>query len=102
MTQARAKSPKTERINLCITAEDRRSLEWIAEREDRDLGYLAAWFLRWGMEHYLASDATLVTLRDSMSNGKGKGKGRIEQQAQWRLGLREEAQFDSGLEKKKA
>lgn len=57
-------APKTERINLCLRREDRLKLEAIAQREDRDLGYLCAWFVEWGMEQYANLGLSLPDLRD--------------------------------------
>lgn len=82
---------KSERINLCLTPEERKILEEIARREDRDLGYLAAWFVRWGLEHYQKLDASLVTLKSTQLVRLEA----VNKQAQRRLFLREEAAHDA-------
>lgn len=43
---------KKERLNICLTRALRKDLEIIAKRENRDLGYTAAWFVEWGMRQY--------------------------------------------------
>jgi hypothetical protein len=86
MKRPRTLTPKTERINMCVTVHDRADLEMIAAREDRDLGYLATWFVQWGIEQYKTLSATLVELgstrvvRDKV----------IRKRAEERLILREE------------
>jgi hypothetical protein len=88
MKQAKANPRKTQRLNLCITREDREALEEIAEREDRELGYLAGWFLQWGIRQYRSAGASLVTLK----NTKIARDKQMKKQAEQRLVLREEAQ----------
>ena len=75
---------------MCITQADRTALEQIARREDRDLGYLAGWFLQWGIEQYLAVGASLVTLKST----KVVRDKQIRKDASERLVLRKEAQFE--------
>jgi hypothetical protein len=87
MRRPRSADPKTERVNMCLTVTLRNELERIAEREDRDLGYLATWFVEWGIQQYQTLDASLVELqttrvvRDKV----------IHKRAEKRLVLREEA-----------
>lgn len=87
MKRRRAKAPKTERINLCLTRADREALEGIARREDRDLGYLASWFVEWGIEHYQKLGISLVEL----SSVKVVREKLVRRRAAERLVLREEA-----------
>jgi hypothetical protein len=87
MKHCRTKAPKTERINLCLTRDDREALENIAQREDRDLGYLAAWFVEWGIEHYQKLGISLVEL----SSVKVVREKLVRRRAAERLVLREEA-----------
>jgi hypothetical protein len=87
MKPRRAKAPKTERINLCLTRADREALESIAVREDRDLGYLASWFVEWGIDHYRKLGISLVEL----SSVKVVREKLVRRRAAERLILREEA-----------
>ncbi len=87
MKRPRVKAPKTERINLCLTRTDREALESIARREDRNLGYLATWFVEWGIDHYRKLGISLVEL----NNAKVVRGKLLRKRAAERLGLREEA-----------
>lgn len=103
MRRPAKKQNKTERLNLCLTEESRRALEIIAEREDRDLGYLASWFLQWGILQYRDTGLSLVELRHI----KIILKKEISSQARKRLELREEAtreheEFPDEREKRRA
>jgi hypothetical protein len=71
-----------------MTLEDRKMLEDIASREDRDLGYIATWFLRWGMDQYRSLGGSLVTMRTIQLVSDEKA---VDRQAVIRLRLREEA-----------
>ena len=88
MSRARIKPTKTERLNLCLTRADREALEFVAEREDRDLGYVAGWFLRWGIEQYRLRGGSLVDLKST----KIEGAKKVKRYTRERLALREEAQ----------
>jgi hypothetical protein len=87
MKQTRAKQAKTERINLCLTREDREKLAKIAQREDRNLGYLATWFVEWGINLYSKLGVSLVELKDT----KVVRDKDLRKRAEQRLMLREEA-----------
>lgn len=78
---------RSERLNLCLTSEDRKALEIIAKREDRDLGYTAAWFVTWGIKQYLTVGASLVYLSES----KTVHDDDLAKRAQARLVLRRQA-----------
>ncbi len=99
-----SKTPKTERINLCLTRADREALEAIAQREDRNLGYLATWFVQWGIDHYRKLGISLVELK----NRKLMGERLVRKRAEDRLTLRKEAHrsheelSDSSPERKRA
>jgi hypothetical protein len=88
MTRPAKRSPRTQRINMCLTEQERIELEAIAAREDRDLGYLATWFLTWGIQQYKSLNATLVEL----NNTKVVREQMSRKRATERLVLREEAQ----------
>lgn len=87
MKRSRDKAPKTERINLCLTREDREELARIAQREDRNLGYLATWFVEWGIDQYSKLGISLVELKDT----KVVRDKLVRKRAEQRLMLREEA-----------
>jgi hypothetical protein len=87
MKRSREKAPKTERINLCLTPVDREALEAIARREDRNPGYLATWFVEWGILHYSKLGISLVELKGA----KVVRDKFVRKQAERRLVLREEA-----------
>jgi hypothetical protein len=52
MRRARKQPARTERLNLCLSKYERRALARIAEREDRDDGYIASSFVAWAIEQY--------------------------------------------------
>ena len=79
---------KTERINLCLTRADREALNAIALVEDRNLGYLATWFVEWGIERYRELGISLVELKGT----KIVRDKLVRKRAAMRLALREEAQ----------
>lgn len=88
MKRTRNNTPKTERINLCLTRADREALEVIARREDRNLGYLATWFVEWGIDQYTKLGISLADLRST----KVIRDKLVRKRAEVRLTLREEAQ----------
>lgn len=55
----------TERINLSLTTKERHKLEKVGEREDREITYIAAWFVRWGLERYEELGLTLTDLKNA-------------------------------------
>ena len=90
MKRPQRKPGKTERLNVCITRLERKALEELSRREDRDLGYLAGWFLEWGLQQYLTVGASLRDLR------RGKivmpdSPEHDQRMARLRVQLREEA-----------
>ncbi len=87
MKRSRTNAPKTERINLCLTRADSEALAAIARREDRPLGYLATWFVEWGIDHYAKLGISLVELK----NAKVIRDKLVRKRAGERLTLREEA-----------
>jgi hypothetical protein len=91
MRRSKPNAAKTERINLCLTESEREALEQIAEREDRELGYLASWFVQWGIRQYVSAGASLVALRQL----KVARLKEIQKQSAERLVLREEAQREN-------
>ena len=47
-----AREFRSERFNLSLTKGERRKLEEIAAKEDRDMSYIAAWMIRWAIDMY--------------------------------------------------
>lgn len=86
-------APRTERLNLCLSAEDRKALALIAERERRDMGYVASSFVEWAIQQYLAVGANLVSLWEA----EVVRDERIAKNAKARLVLRQEAQRQNEL-----
>lgn len=58
----RPRTERTERLNLFLTKAERDAIGVIAKREDRDAGYIAAWFVRWATQLYFALDEPLATM----------------------------------------
>ena len=76
----------SERINLSVTKEERALLEKIAGVEDREVTYLAAWFMRWALQQYQNLDMTLMEMRNADYDNLDRGS-RVR--ARIRLKLRE-------------
>lgn len=87
MSRPKQIAPRTERLNLCLTPEDRKALGLIAERERRDVGYVASSFVEWAIQQYLAVGANLVSLWEAQVIRDE----RIARNAKARLVLRQEA-----------
>lgn len=60
-----AREWRSERINLSLTKQERKKLGEIAAKEDRDMGYIGAWMIRWGIDMYEQfGGASIVNLAD--------------------------------------
>lgn len=79
----------TERVNLSLTKEERSLLEQIASVEDRDMTYVAAWLVRWGLDQYRNLGMTLTEMKNADYFTDDVAR---EQRARIRLELRREVQ----------
>lgn len=87
MARPRKQEAKTERINLCLRQSERAKLDILAEREDRDLGYLCSWLVEWGLVQYETLGLSLVELKEARVVRDKVLRKRSEE----RLNLRQEA-----------
>lgn len=83
------KRPRTERLNLCLSMEDRKAIGLIAERERRDIGYVASLLVEWAIEQYAIVGASFPALWES----KAVRDANLIKKSRERLVLRREAQY---------
>lgn len=79
---------RSERLNLFLTKGDRQALRLIAQREDRDAGYVASWLVHWGIEQYESLHVSLVEMKAIHLYSELD----VTEKARIRLELRREAQ----------
>lgn len=62
-TTKSARKFTSERVNLSLSREERTALQIIGKREDREPTYVAAWFVRWGIERYRKMGISFTDLK---------------------------------------
>jgi len=84
-----AKLKRTERLNISLTKPEMAAIMLLAQQEDRDPGYIATFFVRWGLRQYREMDGTSLRKMDQIQLHAGET---FEHNSKVRLELRRLAQ----------
>lgn len=62
---ATTRNSPSYRVNVTMSKEEHALLEHIAEIEDRQVGYVAVFFMRWGLRQYKNLGMTLMQMKNA-------------------------------------